>query len=148
MIYNNNTSNITNNNYKWYTDLITLSCFLYIIPVYLYFIHGVYYLFICGLFNSISSFMYHYHYEQDIKWLYIDMIFTILSSIILLGDIIFYSEYEYLMLMTISIIFYYYASGRKESINRSDNYQIFHLGWHLVIFMLTTLHSYYHSSTV
>jgi hypothetical protein len=139
---------ISNNTNKWYTDLITLSCILYIVPIYLYFIRGVYYLFICALFNTYSSFMYHYHYEQHIGWLYTDMMFTIISFNVLLFDIIMYSEYQYLALVIVSFIFYYYGSGRKESYKRSDNYELFHLGWHLLIFILTTIHSYYHSDVL
>jgi hypothetical protein len=128
----------------WYTDLITLSCFLYIIPLYLYYIHNVYYLFISGIFSSISSFMYHYHYEQNKKWLYADITCTSISFTILLIDIIIYKSYMYLFFIITSLLFYYVGSGRNEKFNRKEKYEIFHLGWHISIFVLTFLHSYYH----
>ncbi len=132
-------------NHIWYKDIITLSCFLYIIPLYFYYICGVYYIFISGVCNMISSFMYHYHYEQNKNWLYIDMTCTTVSFIVLLFDILFFKDYIYFLFIITSLVFYYIGSGRNDTYNRNDKYQLFHLSWHLSIFVLTFLHSYYHS---
>ena len=122
-----------------YVDHISLSVILYIIPLYIYYIKQFYLLFILGFFGSISSFLYHITYEQSLFYLYLDMSFSYLSFIILFYDILFYTYnliefYSYIIILTLACISYILGMGRKNNLERSNYYNIYHFIWHILIY--------------
>jgi len=140
MLYKNTKQNID-------IDFISLSVVLYIIPIFFYYVKGFYIFAYLGIFSSLTSFLYHITYEQSKLYLYLDMLFAIISFIYLVYDIILYTNsileyYWYIILLLFSITSYLCGTGRQKELNRHIKYIIFHTSWHLLIFILSISHAY------
>lgn len=128
-------------------DLITFSCVLYVLPLWFYYEKEVYHLFYPGLLSVISSFLYHYTYEQSFVLLLLDMISSVICLCIFILDIIVVHYEDIFMIefysigLIVCIYFYICGTGRKETRERSDDYLLYHFGWHMSIFMLSFIHS-------
>ena len=127
-------------------DYISLSCVLYTLPIYIYFLKECYILGLLGTLNSLFSFLYHITYEQIEFYLRLDQLFSICTLTYFLHDITFYTTNQteyciYIFLLILSILFYSLGTGRHQTVYRSDNYSTYHLLWHLSIFVLSTIHA-------
>ncbi len=128
-------------------DLISLSSILYILPILIYFFKNNFIFYVLGICCTLFSYLYHITYEQIKVYLYLDMFFSCITLFYLILDIIyitfinFYLFLYYMILINISIYFYYKGCGRNLSIERTSDYDRYHLYWHISLFILSTSHS-------
>lgn len=138
MYYNSNKNKIDN---------ISISLLLYLIPIFIYFYKTEIIFSTLGLCCTWSSYLYHITNEQSKLYLYIDMFFAITTLNYLLFDLLFittiYIKLYFLVLVLLSFCCYIKGSGRNKTINRSVEYEKYHLLWHILLFILSLSHSYF-----
>jgi hypothetical protein len=126
-------------------DKISLSLLLYIIPINIYFYNGDFIFSILGICCTFSSYLYHITYEQSFLYLYMDMFFATFTLNYLIFNIItvfnFYTQIYFFILLFLSLVCYLKGTGRKETLYRSNEYEKYHLYWHILLFILSLSHS-------
>ena len=124
-------------------DVIAISSLLNLIPVLIYMYKNKFLLSTLIFLTSMSSYAYHITYEQSVFFERLDMSLALSTYCFFAYDFIFILQRPifYGLWSSLCIFFYWNGTGRHEYQQRSKKYEIYHLIWHICLWLMALHHS-------